>query len=492
MPTPLTISATVATPASTAAIRAALERAWALPAHRPNGAPRPPGPRDMRGVGLLILGAVAPLLTSEGELAVAKFRRKVPNYVTLRDLQQAQLAFGQWNTRWKTPSSWGPDQVGRSIMGAASLFRLLSDQRISQTQFNDGMRTLVQRLSPSGRARTGQPVIPPARQPPVAAKSAAPAPGVEAARQATQAIGHLPARPAGPRPPSPLRAPGARVTHTGSDIGTTAQIEARRLAQVAQRLQEATEAYYDRRKTLLPGGNEATLAKQVHEEMGLRALGVSLDQFQAYLWAAQTPQGADGARSAAGGGSSAAKRRGKQPPANDPETPKVISTSDLVAIGLGFTSKEEKKKGRPPQNFIERTSFPMPYLDRVGLFKARPRPTQYELMLTKALQDAGLTVHPQFSIADIDNGKVFTWNYDLYVERELGDGSSGVLIEVDGRHHKESKFHRAQDARKQKLAELLGFGPVLRIENKDVLFTQTVVQKVMRELESRSNRIRER
>jgi hypothetical protein len=124
-----------------------------------------------------------------------------------------------------------------------------------------------------------------------------------------------PSRPAGPplpgqtatsaRPPSPLRAPGTRVTHTSSDIGTTAQIEARRLAQVAQRLQEATEAYYDRIKTLLPGGNEAALAEQVHEEMGLRALGVSLDQFQAYLRAGQTPQGADGARASVGSTSGA-------------------------------------------------------------------------------------------------------------------------------------------------------------------------------------------
>jgi hypothetical protein len=308
-------------------------------------------------------------------------------------------------------------------------------------------------------------------------------------------------RPAGPprpsqtatsaRPPSPLRAPGAKVTHTGSDIGTTAQIEARRLAQVAQRLQEATEAYYDRRKTLLPGGNEVALAKQVHEEMDLRALGVSLDQFRAYLWVAQTPQGADGARSAVGGGGLAAKRRGRQSPANNRETPEVISTSDLLVTGLGFKSKEYKK-GRPPQNFIDRTPFPSPNLDRVGLFKARPRPTQYEFLLTRALQNAGLTVHPQFSIADIDNGKAFTWNYDLYVERELSDGSSGVLIEVDGRHHRESKFHQAQDARKEKLAELLGFGPVLRFQNEDVLFNQTVVQKVLRALELRSNRIRER
>jgi hypothetical protein len=148
------------------------------------------------------------------------------------------------------------------------------------------------------------------------------------------------------------------------------------------------------------------------------------------------------------------------------------------------SKKYESNQSKPPQKFINRTGDPLPEVDRVGLFNARPLPTQYELILASALQKAGLTVHPQFAIPDSDNGNHFPWRYDLYVERELGDGMRGVLIEVDGRHH-DRKFQQVQDARKEYLAELLGFGRVIRFRNEEVLYPKTAVAKVMSVLNSR-------
>ena len=121
-----------------------------------------------------------------------------------------------------------------------------------------------------------------------------------------------------PQPPQPLHlpAPGARVEHTGGDVRTPAQIEEEHLARVAQRLEEARNAYYERRKTQLAGGDETALVARIYEEMGLRSLGVSQEQFQNHLKAAGQPSreiaarvtaGDSGAGTLGGGGPHAAR-----------------------------------------------------------------------------------------------------------------------------------------------------------------------------------------
>jgi hypothetical protein len=96
---------------------------------------------------------------------------------------------------------------------------------------------------------------------------------------------------------------GARVEHTGREVRTAAEIEAQYLAQMAKRLEEARNAYYERRNTQLPGGDEAALAERIHAEMGLGLLGVSLERFQNHLKTAGQPSGENAARVTAGMGS---------------------------------------------------------------------------------------------------------------------------------------------------------------------------------------------
>jgi very-short-patch-repair endonuclease len=89
----------------------------------------------------------------------------------------------------------------------------------------------------------------------------------------------------------------------------------------------------------------------------------------------------------------------------------------------------------------------------------------------------------------------FEWKYDLYVERKFSDGKNGILIEVDGHSHtppansKRPTFQEKQDRRKNELAEILGFGPVLRIRNEDVGFHETVLKRVESALQRREKHL---
>ena len=116
-------------------------------------------------------------------------------------------------------------------------------------------------------------------------------------------------------------------------------------------------------------------------------------------------------------------------------------------------------------------------------FLSRPVVSKYEEILAQKLRNAGLTVHPQFSLGDMDNGNRFEWRYDLYVEKELSDRMDGLLIEVDGQSHN-SPFQKKQDERKDHLARLLGFGKVFRLKNDDVFFIG-VQDRVKRALDER-------
>ena len=123
-----------------------------------------------------------------------------------------------------------------------------------------------------------------------------------------------------PQPPQPLHlpAPGARVEHTGGDVRTPAQIEEEHLARVAQRLEEARNAYYERRKTQLAGGDETALVARIYEEMGLRSLGVSQEQFQNHLKAEGQPSGENAARVTAGDSGAGARGSG------GPQLPRIV------------------------------------------------------------------------------------------------------------------------------------------------------------------------
>ena len=89
------------------------------------------------------------------------------------------------------------------------------------------------------------------------------------------------------------------MTHTGR-VGTAQEIATRQREDTARALREAAAIYYDRRKTLLAGGDEAAMAEAVYKDTPLQALGVSLAQFQARLQAGQEPASAAGARVRAG------------------------------------------------------------------------------------------------------------------------------------------------------------------------------------------------
>jgi len=163
-----------------------------------------------------------------------------------------------------------------------------------------------------------------------------------------------------------------------------------------------------------------------------------------------------------------------------------------VTIAIDKKSNKHAKKSYPPQNFYPRKNAnPIQKLDQASLekrerFLSRPGViSPYEAVLIQKLEAEGLTVHPQFTLGDMDNGDKFEWRYDLYVEKQPSDRQNGLLVEVDGYSHN-SPFQQKQDARKGVLAKLLGFGPVLRLKNDDVSYLG-VVDRVKRALQLRQN-----
>jgi hypothetical protein len=125
--------------------RTLLERAFRLPsAERPVGPA--PVPNRPRGLAAAAAALVAPFLTSDAELNLAKLMGRVPADVGARDWQQAGMAFERWNARWRVPSTWTPGQVGRGIEAAAALHERLSAGRISPRQFGDAMSRLVRHI----------------------------------------------------------------------------------------------------------------------------------------------------------------------------------------------------------------------------------------------------------------------------------------------------------------------------------------------------------
>jgi hypothetical protein len=125
--------------------RALLERAFGLPSAERPGGPAP-APNRPRGLAAAAAALVAPFLTGDAELNLAKLRGRVPADVDGRDWQMAGAAFERWNARWRVPSTWTPGQVGRSIGEAAVLHDRLSAGRISPRQFGDAMSRLVRRI----------------------------------------------------------------------------------------------------------------------------------------------------------------------------------------------------------------------------------------------------------------------------------------------------------------------------------------------------------
>jgi len=125
--------------------RALLERAIRLPsAERPVG---PTGlPNRPRGLAAAAAALIAPFLTSDAELNLAKLTGRIPAHVGARDWQLAGMAFERWNARWRAPATWSPEQVGRSIEAAAALHERLSAGRMSPRQFDDAMSRLVRHI----------------------------------------------------------------------------------------------------------------------------------------------------------------------------------------------------------------------------------------------------------------------------------------------------------------------------------------------------------
>lgn len=161
--------------------RTLLERAFRLPsAERPVGPP--PVPNRPRGLAAAAAALVAPFLTSDAELNLAKLMGRVPADVGARDWQRAGMAFERWNARWRVPSTWTPEQVGRGIEAAAALHERLSAGRLSPRQFGDAMSRLVRHIDggvppPATRSAAAphRPVDPPSSRPVAASRVEEPA-----------------------------------------------------------------------------------------------------------------------------------------------------------------------------------------------------------------------------------------------------------------------------------------------------------------------------
>jgi hypothetical protein len=130
--------------------------------------------------------------------------------------------------------------------------------------------------------------------------------------------------------------------------------------------------------------------------------------------------------------------------------------------------------------------------------------TKYEKELTRKFEKAGFHVIPQFLVPDLDNAAgvraeelltatsvkrntpaatPFVWSYDLAAvplvsqacRSGLGelDWENAILVEVNGRHHK-NPFNQIQDKRKAELAHTLLKIPVVHVRNQDVAYPSTV------------------
>jgi hypothetical protein len=193
----------------------------------------------------------------------------------------------------------------------------LSEQINELAQWKQAAQQYAQTLAAPG-AVAGQ-----ASMPPLPALPGGVAPKVAQAARAAQEALRVPSAPAATqaqppalpqvgqatpkRPPASLPDGEAHVRHTGP-VGTAEEIAARQKNEAERALKEAAAIYYGRLKTLLTGGDQATLAETVYNGTKLQALGVSLTQFRAHLQAGQEPEGAAGARVRSGaqfGGASA-------------------------------------------------------------------------------------------------------------------------------------------------------------------------------------------
>ena len=166
-----------------------------------------------------------------------------------------------------------------------------------------------------------------------------------------------------------------------------------------------------------------------------------------------------------------------------------VGSAEIHRRDDGFKPRD-KKQVRPPQMWIRRTSEPIKWLDQVEVRPARvPHPSPHEDQLADLLRVNGYEVHQQFRFRDVDNdpetggNKTFTWHADMLVEKN----GSATIVEVDGRHHKDSKFQQEQDRRKEHLTRLLFGLQTARIENSEVGMHETVLQRIeskLREVEN--------
>ncbi len=523
----------------------------------------------LRGAGLLVLGALAPFLGSEGELAVAKLQGKIPESMSLREVQFAQLAVAAWNPKWRASESWSAEQRGRSIKEAAAAYDQLTAGRISKTQFDQAMHALMQRLAGAmpqgkayrsstppidtalavarsrfkdaqaqagtlnqqvlaqqraaaagwqaaqalmkrfeGQARGGRAALPAFRRTlgeaetrlqalrAIYSQANAPVAGLKAAAQRlgqirsgedgrglapqtaqvqqqvarwsqaadawrgdlskqinalarwkqkavqrTQTLqaqvgkptsapasarplqpqaqaepqlhglpGLGPGRPAG----QPARLPDARteVTHTAS-VGTPADIESKRRAQVEQALRDAAGVFYERRKTLLPGGDTAALAEAVYNGNPLlKSLGVSLEQLQARLKALQAVgEATTGARvMASSGGGGGAANRTANPPSPSAKLDAYIQRRTAEQAG-SLGSAEVKQQVRNSVNTELRLM-----LEPIEALKNNPG-------LARAMQEELSKSDPNasFTVVDVMRAYLAYLSYDLREVRSAAD-----------------------------------------------------------------------
>jgi hypothetical protein len=199
-----------------------------------------------------------------------------------------------------------PQQAARQLAALFALFELRAGDAGGADQGRlAAARAILARSRPAQAAATAtQSAPPPASgpRPARALKGATPKGAAPKGTVPAVAPARVPALGSPPAPairPRGLVPPRADVTHTGR-VGTAEEIATRQRQATARALREAAAIYYDRRKTLLAGGDEAAMAEAVYKDTPLQALGVSLAQFQARLQAGQEPASAAGARVRAG------------------------------------------------------------------------------------------------------------------------------------------------------------------------------------------------
>jgi hypothetical protein len=206
---------------STSLVKAALERAYKLPAY---SAPKVPPPAAGQGLlGRLIKGVtvvVAPFLQSNGEFELAKMAGFLPDYVSARDDQFASMALRDmgWQSTSKAANSdigrWSADQRGRMIMGAAELMQLKMDGKIDAASFRTGMTQLRAQVNAKSNAtgRNTNNSNNGTTKAPEKGKTRAPTVAPQAAPAKTAAPAKRPTTAATPGRPVPSRTPSDAVT----------------------------------------------------------------------------------------------------------------------------------------------------------------------------------------------------------------------------------------------------------------------------------------